>query len=114
MKSINRLKKNKQFNYVYKKGERFFSKNISMFFVKSNFLNVKVGFSVSKKIGKSVVRNKVKRRMKESFRSFLPFIKDHVNIVFVARKGIELCDYSAIKDQIQLLLSRAGLLNEVC
>lgn len=111
MKSVNRLKKNKQFNYVYKKGERLFSKNISMFFVKSRLSNVKAGFSVSKKIGKSVVRSKVKRRMKEAFRSLLPNLKGHVNIVFVAREGIELCDFFAIKEQIIFLLTRAGLLN---
>ena len=110
MKSVNRLKKNKQFNYVYKKGERLFSKNISMFFVKSRFASVKAGFSVSKKIGKSVVRSKVKRRMKEAFRSLLPQLKGYVNIVFVAREGVEVCAFADIKEQITSLLVRAGLL----
>lgn len=112
MKSVNRIKKNKQFNYIYKKGQKRFSKNISMFFVKSSFTDVKVGFSVSKKIGKSVIRSKVKRRMKESFRNLLPQIKKHNNFVFVAKEGIENLSFLEIKQQIEELINNAGLFNE--
>ena len=64
IKSINRLRKNKHFKYVYKHGETKGYKLLLLTFVKSKISEPKVGFSVSKKIGKSVVRNKVKRRIK--------------------------------------------------
>lgn len=111
MKSENRLRKNKQFEYVYKKGERFYSKNISLFFTKSKFQTVKVGFSVSKKIGKSVVRSKIKRRMKECVRLLISNIKSHHNLVFVARTGIENLNYEQIKKEICFLLEKAELIN---
>ena len=47
-----RLRKNNQFNYIYKKGERKSSKNFTLFVVKSKYENYKIGYSISKKVGK--------------------------------------------------------------
>ena len=45
---------------------------------------VHVGFSVSKKLGNSVVRNRVKRRLRESFGPMIPCVKDGYNLIFIA------------------------------
>ena len=106
----NRLKKNRHFNYIYKKGERVFGKHINLCFLKTKFQPFKVGFSVSNKIGKSTVRNKVKRRMREIVRSNFNKIKSTSNLIFVAKEGIEKLTYKEIESEILFLLKRADLI----
>ena len=54
-----RLKKEKDFNLVFKKGTRVFSSSLTMVYFPSR--EIKAGFAVSKKHGGSVVRNRIKR-----------------------------------------------------
>ena len=75
-----RLKSEKDFNLVFSKGKRLFSKNLTLVYVPANQL--KVGYAVGKKHGSSVKRNKVKRILRESFRSFTPFITKNFFFVF--------------------------------
>ena len=69
LKKENRLKKNRHFKYIYKHGETKVLNKLSLVYIKTKFKTYKVGFSVSKKVGKSVVRNKIKRRLRECFLS---------------------------------------------
>ena len=82
-----RLKREKDFNLVFNKGKRLYSKNLTVVFVPSNQL--KVGFAVSKKHGGSVVRNRVKRLLRESFRSFMPKIRQNFFFVFIPKVNEE-------------------------
>ena len=66
------------------------------------------GFSVNKPLGKAVVRNRIKRLLKEIVRS-LP-IKSGWDIVFIARRGAIEADYYQLKQSIERLLIRADLL----
>lgn len=112
MKKENRLRKKRQFNYIYKHGSIVFSPCINLVFIKSKYTPLKVGFSVSKKVGKSVVRSLVKRRMSEAFRSLLQNVNDHYNYIFVAKEGISELDFWEIQKQIKSLITRAGLYDE--
>lgn len=110
MQAIYRLQKNRQFDYVYRKGTSTVCKNIVMITAKNNSGNLKVGFSVSKKIGKSVVRNRVKRLMRENFRLLIPTVNHAYNYVFVARAGITESDFAGVKRDLLYLLKKANLL----
>ena len=79
-----RLKKEKDFNAVFKKGERAFSSSLTLVYLPSKEL--KVGFAVSKKHGGSVVRNRIKRLLRESFRSFMPKIGQNFFFVFIPKQ----------------------------
>ena len=78
-----RLKKEKDFNLVFGKGKRLFSKSFTLIYFPAKSL--KVGFAVSKKHGGSVKRNKIKRLLRESFRSFLPNIRQNFFFVFLPK-----------------------------
>jgi ribonuclease P protein component len=112
MKRQNKLKKRKHFNYIYKQGQSKSSKFVKVVFIKSKYKPFKVGFSVSKKIGKSVVRNKVKRRMKEIFYSFYDCISHNNNYIFVAKEGIENLSFELLKQEMKSVLVKAGVYDE--
>lgn len=103
-----RLTKNGSFNYLYSHGLRASDKRVRLCFIKSKS-SVRIGFSVSNKIGKAVVRNKVKRRMRAIIRTLLPDIKP-CQAVFIAAVGVAELDYTELKAQLVGCLSRAGLL----
>ncbi len=109
IKSENRLRKNKHFRYIYKHGETKTYKVLTVTFVETKFKTIKVGFSVSKKIGKSVVRNKVKRRLRESFVSLQRNIKPNRNYIFTAKQGIENLDFHEIRQNMMEILKKNGL-----
>lgn len=68
------------------------------------------GFSVSKKIGCSVQRNRVRRRLKESFRALLPEIEGSVQLIFIARAPIGAASFQEISRDMRYLLKKAGFL----
>ncbi len=64
----NRLKKKKEFNYIYKRGEVFHSHSFTMHVVRAYKRFPQIGISVSKAVGNSVVRSRVKRIFSEACR----------------------------------------------
>ena len=71
-----------------------------------------IGFSVSKKIGGSVTRNLVKRRLREAVREIVPRLKDGYHVVVVARDGIVDAEFTKLKSAIKLQFERAGLIKQ--
>jgi ribonuclease P protein component len=66
-----------------------------------------MGISVSKKIGKSVVRNKAKRRIGEAFCRLAPYLVRPYNYVAVAREGIGESTFTEIIETLESLLKQA-------
>ena len=105
-----RLSKNKHFQYVYRKGIRVNAPNMALVCVRCGpHKEIQVGFSVSKKVGNSVTRNLVKRRMREAIRVHLPGMKRGFRLVFVARPGIDTCRFDALVKEMCGLLRKAKL-----
>lgn len=103
------LKKNKEFGFAYRRGSRIPAKNFTMVVAKSRYGGPRVGFSVSKKVGNSVVRNKARRRLKEAFRLVLPNIKGNYSIVFVARPCITDVDFRELTREMERALKKARI-----
>ncbi|MCH5159395.1 MAG: ribonuclease P protein component [Clostridiales bacterium] len=109
MKSIYRLKKNYQYNYVYKHASSVADKNFILLYCASNNKQSKVGFSVSKKYGKAVQRNRIRRQLKAAVSTLMPNVKEGFNAVFIPRRHEEY-RYDEIVASVQKLFEKAGLL----
>lgn len=106
------LRRNKEFRYVYKKGRSVSDGNLVLIFVITKTPRLKVGFSVSKKLGNSVERNRIKRRMKEAFFSMVEEVSPRSLIVFVPRDHAKDLSYHELKSSEERLLKKAGLLGK--
>lgn len=106
MQAKYRLRKNSHFEYVYRKGSSVACRNIVLVYCKSREELPKFGFSVSKKIGKSVVRSRCKRLMRENVRLMIADFPPRRNYVFIARAGIKDSNFHEIKRDIQYLLRK--------
>jgi len=107
----NRLKKRKEFAYIYRKGKKLNGQSLSVFFVPSKNAYVKVGFSVSNKVGKAVIRNKVKRQLRNIMREIVPLLKN-VNIVVLAYPEIVVQDYNEMQKNLKSILIKGKLIDE--
>ncbi len=73
---------------------------------------VQVGFSVSKKIGNSVMRNRAKRRLKACFSPLLLQVKPGYNLIFIARSAALTTPFPSMQRSMVAALQRAGVYEE--
>ncbi len=109
MQKAHSIRKNGQFRYVYRKGKGAARPLMALAYVKSGRLQV--GFSVSKKVGHAVTRNRVKRRMRECFRLLMPQLKNGL-YVFTARLPAANATYQQLESDMRKLLTRQNLFRE--
>lgn len=109
MKSCYRLKKNYQYNYVYKHAQSVADKNFVLLYCKSNKSQSQIGFSVSKKYGHAVCRNRIRRQMKAAVSAVMPNLKNGFNMVLVPRQS-RAYRFEEIVESTQKLFSKAGLM----
>jgi len=103
------LKKNHEFQSVYKNSKSNANKYLIMYVKENGTQQNRIGISVSKKVGNSVVRHRVKRLIKESYRLQEQIFNSGLDIVIVARKSAE----SAGFQEIESALLHLGKLNQI-
>lgn len=104
----NRLKKKKEFSFVYRKGDASHSKFFSLFVCSTKLKNSKIGLSVGSKVGNSVIRHKIKRRLTEILRTKIAKMPVK-NYVFVAKNGVEKLSFDELKNQVFYVLAKAKI-----
>ena len=90
MKFSESLKKNRDFQHVYKNGRSNANRYLVMYVMDNGLKKNRLGISVSKKVGNSIVRHRLTRLIRESYRlneELFPYGKDIVVIARVAAKG---------------------------
>lgn len=105
-----KIRKNSEFRLVYRRGKSFSNKFLVLY-VKRNGNNInRLGISVSKKVGKSVIRSRVKRLIRESYRlNSHKFAKGH-DFVIIARTSTKGQNYATIESALIDLFNKAGLI----
>lgn len=107
MQRIYSLKKNAQFRFVYRRGRSCGSREMVLLYVRSGTL--KVGFSVGKKLGCAVERNRIKRRLRAACVQLLPRMKKGLYI-FIARPAAGEAEFAKLERTMQYLLRKQDLL----
>ena len=103
------LKKNFQFRFVYNRGKSIANKHLVMYVVKTKNKENHLGISVSKKVGNSVVRSRVTRLIRESYRLSEENIKYGCDIVIIARGLAKGASYHEINASLNHLIKKHGL-----
>ena len=102
-----RLKKEKQFSYVYRRGKKHHTDHLTLFSVESKFRNYRIRYAISKKIAKANKRNKLKRRLREIVRKS-EWPKNFHNYVIVAKVGATEIEYKDLQKQVKNLFDKAN------
>jgi len=110
LKKENRLTKRKAFGYIYKNGEYKSSNNLILMYVPTKLKQFKVGFSVSKKVGKANVRNRTKRLLREAFKSFKDIVSNQYNYVVIAKPSITDKTFQEIREELFYILNKCGMI----
>ena len=85
MRHFNSIKKNSDFQKVYKTGKSYADRLLVMYVMNTDREDTRIGISVSKKVGNSVVRHHITRLLRESYRLNKDRVKTGLDIVVVAR-----------------------------
>lgn len=111
LKQKYRLKKKYQFNYVYKVGKSCHGKFLMLVYSPSKNQNVKIGISVSKKVGNAVKRNRARRLLREAITPFLAQLNPNFNVIMVAKQSIEGKKLDPVLNDLKTALDKSGLFN---
>lgn len=104
LKKINIIKSNNEFALIMKKGKAYKEKNFIIFLYDKKEKYYRIGIAVQKKIGNAVVRNKIKRQIKEIITKNSIALTNNDCIILV-RKEILNIDYKTIEEKLLKLIN---------
>ena len=111
LKRVNRVKKTREFNYIYKKGNFYNCKYFSVHYVDTKLPDAKVGISVSNKLGNSVTRSRLKRIISEIVRVKIPILQVK-NYVITLKNEANAVDFRVLNDEFNKFLIKCNLVKD--
>ena len=100
MKFSDSLKKNKDFQNVYRKGKSYANKYFVMYVLKNETEQNRLGISVSKKVGNSVIRHHLTRLVREAYRLHEDMFNSGLDIVVIARSTAKDISYREVESAL--------------
>lgn len=104
------LNENKLFKRLYYQGKSVAGQNIILYYMPGLKNKNRLGITISKKLGHAVIRNRVKRQIKEAYRLLEVRFITGFDIVIVARKAILNSNFHKIEHELQQLAKKAGIM----
>ncbi len=107
---LEKIKSNFEFRRIYSRGASFVSPYFVLYVMGGKQNTVKMGITVSKKIGNAVCRNRAKRLIRSAFFGVIPEIKKPCNIVIVARTRILSVKSTVVLEELKKQLKKSGII----
>lgn len=107
-----KLKKNKQFQAVYKTGKSYANKHLVIYILPNKNSECRVGFAAGKRLGSAPKRNRAKRLLREAFRLNQHRFKSGFDLIFIARAPLIGLDYHSVNRIFNDIIVRARLIVE--
>ena len=97
-----RLLRHPDFDRVYKQGRRQFSSHMTVFYLRQSEGGARIGFTVGKVLGGAVVRNRIKRRLREAVRQRRSVLAEigAVDVVINPKKSVLTLEFSLVLDEV--------------
>lgn len=108
----NVLRKTRQFQTVYKTGKSYANKHLVLYVMPKQDGPRRIGFAVGKRLGGAVVRNRIKRLLRESFRLNQHCLKQGVDLIVIGRQPVVGKDYDVVNKAMLDLFGKAKILAE--
>ncbi|MDN4494156.1 ribonuclease P protein component [Ureibacillus aquaedulcis] len=113
MKKRQRVKKNEDFQKVFKKGKSFANRQFVVYCLqKENQEEFRIGLSVGKKIGKAVTRVQIKRYIRQAFLELKSEVRQDMDYVIIARNQAATLDFHETKKSIEHVLKIAKVMKK--
>lgn len=113
MKKTFRVKDNKEFQMIFKKGKSFANRQLVIYYLnKQGQSHFRVGLSVGKKIGNAVIRNRIKRYLRQAFQNLEGQLSTEYDIIIIARQPTKNMTFKEIESSLLHLLSKEHLLKK--
>lgn len=112
MKNFISLKKNSEFKFVYENGKSYANKYLVLYVVKNDLKENHIGISVSKKVGNSVVRHRLTRLIRESYRLNKEKFNSGLDLIIVARVNAKGKSYKEVESALLHLGKMQGILKK--
>ena len=106
------IKLNREFRFLYKRGKSAVSPVLAIYAKKTKNTSNRIGITVSTKVGKAVVRNRVRRRIREAYRLNEHSFIDGCDVVIVARVRAASVSFHEIEKNLLRLAAGLGILRE--
>ncbi len=100
MKYSESLKKNQDFKNVYRRGKSYANKYLVMYVLPNQTEGNRLGISVSKKVGNSVIRHHLTRLVRESYRLHEDMFNSGLDIVVIARQSAKDISYHEVESAL--------------
>lgn len=111
MKKEFRIKKNKEFQEVFKKGQSFANRQFVVYKLsKQNQDHFRIGLSISKKIGNAVTRNRIKRYIRQAFLELEYQLNPAMDYVIIARKPVSDMSYEEVWNSLNHVFKIAKII----
>ena len=114
MKKEYRIKKNEAFQEVFQKGNSFANRQLVLYYKKQDTADAhfRIGLSVSKKLGNAVMRNKIKRYLRQAFHELDEQVAPGYDFIVIARQPAKDMTFQELKKSLIHVLWKSHLLKQ--
>lgn len=106
MKTLITIKKNKEFRKVYARGKSVADRHMVLYYLVNDLETRRFGFTVSRKVGKAVLRNRIRRLFREACRLNAEKFPEGLDFVLLARRDAAGLSYRQVEESLLKLLKK--------